>query len=74
MDELSYFGRILLSTGVILAIIGGICMLGGKLSWIGHLPGDVTIQRKGIRFYAPLGTCILLSILLTLILRMIRRN
>lgn len=44
-----------------------------KLHWIGHLPGDIRIERENFRFYFPLTTMILFSILLTILLRILRR-
>lgn len=44
-----------------------------KLHWIGRLPGDIRIERENIKFYFPITTMILLSIILTLLLRLINR-
>lgn len=41
--------------------------------WFGHLPGDIQIEREGFSFHFPLMTCILLSLLVTLVLWLIRR-
>ena len=43
-----------------------------KLNWIGRLPGDIRIERQNTRIYIPITTMILVSLLLTLILRLIR--
>ena len=57
--------------GALIFVLGGLLILGGKLSSIGRLPGDFLIQRKNFSLYFPLGTSILLSILLTFVLSLL---
>jgi hypothetical protein len=60
--------------GVILVILGIVFLLfGHKLTWLGHLPGDIRIEKEHFRFYFPITTMILLSILLTVIIRLIQK-
>ena len=66
-------GKMLMALGGILLIAGAVMTLGGKLPWLGRLPGDIAIERENFRFYFPLGTSILVSILLTLIVWLFRR-
>lgn len=79
MIEWSQLGKWLLVLGIGLALLGGALILAAKLlkgnaiPWLGHLPGDIHIQGKGISCYFPLATGILLSILLTVILNVIVR-
>jgi len=56
-------------------IIAGLVILfgGNKLGWVGRLPGDIRIERENFRFYFPLATMILFSILLTVIIWIIRK-
>jgi hypothetical protein len=61
-------GRFLVITGMIVAAIGGLFLLSGRIPWIGRLPGDLFIQRKNFTFYFPIATSILLSIIISLIL------
>ncbi|MEW6001507.1 MAG: DUF2905 domain-containing protein [Nitrospirota bacterium] len=65
---MQYIGKFLLILGIIVATMGGLLLLTGKIPWIGRLPGDIIIQRKNFIFYFPLATSILLSIVLTLLL------
>ena len=71
-------GKILLGLGVVMVILGGVLLLAGNLSgkvpWIGRLPGDIYIERGNFRFYFPLTTSILVSIILTLVLMLIGRR
>lgn len=67
-------GKILITIGVILVIAGLVLWLAGdRLSWLGRLPGDIRIEKENFRFYFPVTTMILLSILVTFILWLIRK-
>jgi hypothetical protein len=65
-------GRFLVILGLALVIIGLAWPLLSKLG-LGRLPGDIAIQRDGFRFYFPITTSILVSLLLTLLLWLFRR-
>jgi hypothetical protein len=68
-------GRLLLMIGVILALLGVIFMLGPRLPFrIGRLPLDFHYQRDNFSFYFPLGTSILLSVVLTLVFALLNRR
>ncbi|HQG77832.1 MAG TPA: DUF2905 domain-containing protein [Bacteroidales bacterium] len=67
-------GKILVIAGMILVIAGLIIwFLGDKLNWLGHLPGDIRIERENIRFYFPVTTMIVVSVILSLLLWLIRK-
>jgi len=66
-------GKLFIFLGAFLVLLGGIMVVGGKLFGLGRLPGDIFIQKGNFSFYFPLVTCIILSILLTVILNLIRR-
>jgi len=66
-------GRILIYLGLLLAVLGVIFTLVGKLPWFGQLPGDITIERERFTFYFPLATCLIISIILSLVLYLFRR-
>lgn len=63
---------ILIGAGLFIAAIGLFWLLSPSLPWIGKLPGDIAVERENVRFYFPLTTCILLSLLLTGIVWVIR--
>jgi Protein of unknown function (DUF2905) len=66
-------GKMLFILGVFIALIGVMLWTGFGRGWLGRLPGDIHFSRGNFTFYFPLVTCILLSILLTLILWLFRR-
>jgi membrane protein implicated in regulation of membrane protease activity len=60
-------GKTLLVLGLLIALAGLVLLFVGRVPWIGRLPGDIHVQRGNWSFYFPLGTSILLSLLLTLL-------
>jgi hypothetical protein len=66
---LGTLGRMLLVVGALLAILGVLLILAERFPGlrIGRLPGDIAVERERWRFYFPLGTSILLSVVLTLL-------
>ena len=70
----SGFGKFLMIVGGVIFIVGGLMSLAGKIPWLGHLPGDIHFKRGNFQFYFPLGTSIVLSILLSLILSLFFRR
>jgi hypothetical protein len=67
-------GKLLIITGVILIGLGLLFYLFGKVPYLGKLPGDIHIEKKNFSFYFPLATCIVLSLLLTLIFWLFSRR
>jgi hypothetical protein len=71
---MEHIGRILIIIGIILVIAGGIIYFAGnKLTWLGHLPGDINIVRENIRIFIPITTMVLISVVLSLIMYLIRK-
>jgi hypothetical protein len=58
--------------GLVIAAIGAIWLLAPYVPWLGRLPGDILFEGKGFRFYFPVVTCIVLSVLLTAIMWLVR--
>ena len=67
-------GRTLLIFGVVLAVLGGVLVLVGQIPGLGRLPGDISIERDNVRIYVPLGTMLLLSLVLTIVLNLLARR
>ena len=70
---MSDLGKMLIVFGVVVALVGVILLAAPKIPWLGKLPGDITYHGKGFTFYFPLATCILLSLVLSLILYLFRK-
>lgn len=66
-------GRMLMWTGALLFVLGLILQYGSRFLSLGRLPGDIFIQRGNFTFYFPLMTCILLSVVLSLLAWLFRR-
>lgn len=74
IDQMPNLGKILIIAGIILVIAGLIIYFSGnKLNWIGHLPGDIRIERENIRFYFPITTMIILSIVLSAVIWLVKK-
>jgi hypothetical protein len=67
------FGKILLVSGLVLAGVGLLFIFADRVGWIGRLPGDIIIKRENYTFYFPLATCILISVVLTLLFWLFRK-
>ena len=69
MDPMRELGKFLLVAGVVAIGAGALLMYGGRLPFrLGRLPGDIAYRGRNTAFYFPVVTCIVLSIVLTLIL------
>lgn len=66
-------GKLLIFLGLTLAAAGLLLTFAGKIPLIGKLPGDLRIERENFTFHFPLGTCLLLSLLLSLLYWLFRR-
>ncbi len=70
---MSDLARVLIIIGVVLVVVGLALLWLPKIPWLGRLPGDIVIKRENFTFYFPLGTSILLSVILSLIFWLFRR-
>ena len=66
-SDLQPLAHSLILLGVIFAGVGLIILLVPKVPWLGRLPGDVIIERPGFGFYFPLTSCLLASVLISLV-------
>jgi hypothetical protein len=74
MTEWGGVGRLLIGIGIAIAVVGGLLLLADRFpgishlfSWMGKIPGDIFIKRDNFSFFFPLGTSIVLSVLLSLV-------
>ena len=68
---LDSLGRMLLLLGLVIAGLGLLLVLGGRIPFLGQLPGDLSFERDNVRIYLPIATSILLSIILTVVLNLV---
>lgn len=66
-------GRLLMIVGGALFVLGLLLVAGGRLPWLGNLPGDIVIRRDNFTLFAPIGTMIVLSIALTVVVNILGR-
>jgi hypothetical protein len=66
-------GTFVVVIGVIITLVGLLMWSGFAPKWLGRLPGDIRIEREHSAFYFPIVTCIILSIVLSLLLSIFRR-
>lgn len=69
-----YYARILIIIGIALVLAGGVILLAARyFPWLGNLPGDISYERENFKFYFPLATMLLLSIVASVILNIVMR-
>jgi ABC-type tungstate transport system substrate-binding protein len=66
-------GKVLLAAGIAIALVGAFLMVGGRLPF-GRLPGDISIQGQSGGFFFPVVSCIVISVVLTVLLNFIIRR
>lgn len=67
-------GKLIFGLGAFLMVTGLVLwLLGDKLSWLGHLPGDIRVEGDNYSFYMPITTMIIVSVALSLLLSVIAR-
>lgn len=71
MSNFSGFGKFLMIIGVFIFVTGFVILFFGKYFNLGRLPGDIFVKRGNFTFFFPVVTCIILSIVLTLVLNLL---
>lgn len=71
--DIQTIGKWILVMGAVLVVVGGCLLLAGKLGFRG-LPGDIRIERGGMGIYFPIVTCIVISIILTVVINLFGRK
>jgi DUF2905 family protein len=72
--SISWLGKLLILFGGVLIVVGALMVLVDKLPWFGRLPGDIYIERPNFRFFFPITTSILISVILSLVLYIVSRR
>jgi hypothetical protein len=70
----TWLGKTLVAFGIFCLVLGLILCFSPKIPWLGKLPGDIRIQGERFSFYFPLVTCLILSVLLTILLNLFFRR
>ena len=66
-------GKFLVVLGGVIVVLGLLLWSGVGSGWLGRLPGDIRIERGNSTFYFPIVTCIIISVVLSLIFSLFRR-
>ncbi|NQU73224.1 MAG: DUF2905 domain-containing protein [Candidatus Omnitrophica bacterium] len=72
--EFNWLGKTLIFFGAVLILVGGVFLLSDKVHWFGRLPGDIMIRKNFFTFFFPITTCILISIILSIIFYFLGRR
>lgn len=67
-----HLGKMLIIGGILMALAGVYVLYGPRIPWFGRLPGDIRIEGKNSSFYFPIVTCIIISVVLSIILNLFR--
>lgn len=70
---MSDLGKMLVVTGLLIAGIGALLWLGFGRGWLGRLPGDVNYSKDNVSFHFPIVTCLLISVILSLLMWLLRK-
>ncbi len=74
MDATDGIGRLLIVGGVLLAVVGVVIVLAPNIPFLGRLPGDIRIDNGNVKVFIPLGTMLIISLILTVILNLANRR
>ncbi|HHV72518.1 MAG TPA: DUF2905 domain-containing protein [Clostridia bacterium] len=74
MSDFTALGKILIILGFFIVILGAFLLLAGRIPGIGRLPGDIYYQKGNFSFYFPVVTCLIISIVLSIILNFVFRR
>ncbi len=74
LGVVSDLGRMLVVAGLVIAVLGVVLLLGAKVPWLGRLPGDINVQRDDWSFHFPIVTCLVVSVVLSLIVNLLFRR
>ena len=67
-------GKLIIGVGLLLVIVGIVVYFAGdKLGWLGKLPGDIRVEKENFRFYAPITTMILISVVVSVLVRLFQK-
>ena len=71
--DVAGIGRLLITFGIMVLLVGIVLVLVGKVPFLGRLPGDIVFRRDGFTFFIPIVTMIIVSLVLTVLLNLFFR-
>ncbi len=74
MFDLSSIGKFIIMVGILLVVVGILITLTGRVPFLGKLPGDIFLRKGNFSFYFPVVTCIVLSVIFTILLNLFLRR
>ena len=74
MESVDGIGRLLIVGGLVLAVVGVVLVLAPNIPFLGRLPGDIRFESENVKVFVPLGTMLLVSLILTLLLNVLNRR
>ncbi len=74
MEGSAPFGWALVVVGVIIVVVGLVFVTGGRIPLLGHLPGDIVIQRDNVTIFVPLASMLLVSVVVSIVLGLLNRR
>jgi DUF2905 family protein len=74
VDGVDGIGRLLIVGGVILAVVGVVLVVAPNIPFLGRLPGDLRFDSGSVKVFAPIGTMLLVSLILTIVINLIGRG
>jgi hypothetical protein len=66
-------GKTLIALGAMLVLAGALCVFADRIPWLGRLPGDIVVRRERFVLFVPLTSCLIASLVLSLVLYWLRR-
>ena len=64
---ISQLGKLLIFAGIVMLVLGVLFYWNDRVPWLGKLPGDILVKKKNFTFYFPMVTCLVVSLILTLL-------
>lgn len=74
MGGFESLGKLLMAAGILLLVIGAILSFGEKFFPFGRLPGDIFVEKENVKFYFPVVTSLIVSVILTIVLNLLFRR
>ena len=66
--------KMLILGGIAMAAFGVVLLFAGRIPWLGRLPGDIRVEGKNASFHFPIVTCLIISVVLTIVLNLFTRR